>query len=159
MKVASSSELGRLRATPAPRIKAGRLDDDNDDDDECGTQNRKDVRVFSMSFYLDFVIALQKPFVSLSLSLYYYSWKSNRAEHDRPIDSEQATGNKLYERLRERLSGKTNVTRRSRVLTKQENHAACSHKTLASELQRVGCHSTSRSRLILSPLHLSLCCS
>lgn len=69
MKVASSSELGRLRATPAPRIKAGRLDDDNDDDDECGTQNRKDVRVFSMSFYLDFVIALQKPFVSLSVRL------------------------------------------------------------------------------------------
>lgn len=68
MKVASSSELGRLRATPAPRIKAGRLDD-NDDDDECGTQNRKDVRVFSMSFYLDFVIVLQKRFVSLSVCL------------------------------------------------------------------------------------------
>ena len=117
MKVASSGELGRLRATPAPRIKAGRLDDDNDDD-EYGTQNRKDVCVFSMSFYLNyFVIALQKPSLFLSLSrshtyslthslthsltLCYYSWEFNQAKHDY---LERAAENKIYERLRERLS-------------------------------------------------------
>lgn len=49
MKVASSNELGRLRATLAPRIKAGRLDDDGDDsDDECGTQ--ADARFFVFVF-------------------------------------------------------------------------------------------------------------
>lgn len=58
MKVAaSSSELGPTRA---PRIKAGRLDDDNHDDEERGTGYRKDAffsPLFSLTwpqFFLDF---------------------------------------------------------------------------------------------------------
>lgn len=49
MKVAaSSSELGPTRA---PRIKAGRLDDDdNHDDEERGTQNGKDTRFPRLCF-------------------------------------------------------------------------------------------------------------
>lgn len=65
MKVAaSSSELGPTRA---PRIKAGRLDDDNhDDDEERGTQNGKDAffsPLFSPKKTTLFPLSASPPFV------------------------------------------------------------------------------------------------
>lgn len=128
MKVAaSSSELGPTRA---PRIKAGRLDDDNHDDEERGTQNGKDAfRVFLGSIFLEKharTFFPPSPFFPLSLSLCLLL-SSKRIRSTPSFDPPQF-------HLYPQMSGKREESKKTAAKT----HLPPSHNEF------VGCHSTSQ---------------
>lgn len=142
MKVAaSSSELGPTRA---PRIKAGRLDDDNHDDEERGTRYRKDAffsPLFSLTwpqFFLDFSFLFfffSRPKVILRL----ISLSTNREEIKRGKEEK--------------------VTTVFSVSTKEGNRWV-HENAVAAELQRVcwmSFHQPCSVNPISSAAHLSLC--
>lgn len=151
MKVAaSSSELGPTRA---PRIKAGRLDDDdNHDDEERGTQNGKDTRFPRLCFPRKKPTTFFRPSPLLS-SERIRSKNSFVRFHFCPRENEREKRGKEGKRRDATVFW-------SLDLENGGNRGGAATKTHlpASRNEFVGCHSTGRTRLnpISSAAHLSL---
>lgn len=139
---ASSSELGPTRA---PRIKAGRLDDDNHDDEERGIEKTR-FAFFSPLFSLTW----PQFFLDFSFFFFFFSTKSNPTDfsiHESGEDKEKES--------------KKTVTTTVFSSTKEGNRWVHSHENaLAAELQRV-CWMSFYQPCSVNPIssaaHLSLC--